>query len=163
MVTFAPASPAEARELVALRSATAQRLTDTFGVGPWSRAATERGTLVNMRRSQVWIARDGGIVASFSLSVRKPWAIHREYFTSSSTPLYLTDMAVHPDRQRSGIGRQCLVEATRRAREWPADALRLDAYDTLAGAGPFYERCGFRTVGHVVYRGTPLVYFELVL
>lgn len=160
---FERATAADARALVALRSATAQRLTDTFGIGPWSRAATERGTLFGMRRSQVWVARDAAIVASFALGTRKPWAIDREYFTRANAPLYLTDMAVHPDRQRSGLGRQCLVEAVRIARAWPADAIRLDAYDTLAGAGPFYERCGFRSAGRVVYRGTPLVYFELVL
>jgi hypothetical protein len=30
---------------------------------------------------------------------------------------------------------------------WPADAIRLDAYDHPAGAGTFYTRCGFLHVG----------------
>jgi hypothetical protein len=46
---------------------------------------------------------------------------------------------------------------------WPADAVRLDAYQGPAGAGGFYERCGFREVGRAAYRGTPLIYFELLL
>jgi hypothetical protein len=43
------------------------------------------------------------------------------------------------------------------------DAVRLDAYDAVAGAGPFYEKCGFREVGRATYRITPLVYYELTL
>jgi hypothetical protein len=48
-------------------------------------------------------------------------------------------------------------------REWPADAIRLDAYDGASGGGPFYRKCGFTEVGRTVYRSTPLVYFEYLL
>jgi ribosomal protein S18 acetylase RimI-like enzyme len=72
-------------------------------------------------------------------------------------------MAVHPDRQRKGIGRSCLDEAVRIARDWPGDAIRLDAYDAETGAGEFYRKCGFREVGRTSYRNTPLIYFELLL
>jgi hypothetical protein len=41
-----------------------------------------------------------------------------------------------------------------------ADTLRLDAYDSPAGAGPFYEKCAFREVGRVRYREVPLVYYQ---
>jgi hypothetical protein len=44
-----------------------------------------------------------------------------------------------------------------------ADAIRLDAYDGAVGAGAFYAKYGFKEVGRVVYRGTPLIYFELLL
>ena len=43
---------------------------------------------------------------------------------------------------------------------WPADALFLDAYDTAADAGGFYRTCGFRELGRVTYKGTPLIYYE---
>jgi GNAT superfamily N-acetyltransferase len=45
-------------------------------------------------------------------------------------------------------------------RKWPANALRLDAYDATAGAGGFYEKCGFSSVGRITYRNVPLIYFE---
>lgn len=77
--------------------------------------------------------------------------------------LYLTDMAVDPGLQRKGLGRQLLQEATAIARAWPGDGIRLDAYDGEVGAGRFYAKCGFRQVGRVIYRNTPLVYFELLL
>jgi GNAT superfamily N-acetyltransferase len=56
-----------------------------------------------------------------------------------------------------------MEEAKAVARAWPADAIRLDAYDHEAGAGEFYRKCGFKEVGRVTYRGVPLVYFELLL
>jgi GNAT superfamily N-acetyltransferase len=100
-------------------------------------------------------------VATLTLSTRKPWAIDTRYFSPARRPLYLTAMEVSPELQRQGIGRKCLQEANRIAREWPADALRLDAFDAVAGAGEFYRKCGFREVGRVTYRGAPLIYFEM--
>jgi GNAT superfamily N-acetyltransferase len=72
-------------------------------------------------------------------------------------------MAVHPDFQRKRVGRLLMQEAEAVARAWPADAIRLDAFDAAAGAGAFYAKCGFRELAHVAYRNNPLVYFELVL
>jgi GNAT superfamily N-acetyltransferase len=51
--------------------------------------------------------------------------------------LYLTAMAVLPARQQTGIGRLCAEEARRFAREWPADSIRLDAWDAPCGAAGF--------------------------
>jgi GNAT superfamily N-acetyltransferase len=120
--------------------------------------------LYEMRISEVWLVRSGrAAVATFRLGTRKPWAIDQSYFTKATRPLYLTDMAVRPDYQSRGIGRRCVEEIERIARQWPSDAVRLDAYDAEAGAGGFYARCGFRHVGNAVYRGNPLVYYEMVL
>ena len=72
-------------------------------------------------------------------------------------------MAVAPDRQGGGVGRALLAEAARVAAEWPADAVRLDAFDAVAGAGPFYAKCGFTEVGRASYRAVPLIYYELLI
>jgi len=72
-------------------------------------------------------------------------------------------MAILPQRQRQGLGRRCLEEAQRIARAWPADAIRLDAYDADAGAGGFYARCGYAERGRLTYRNAPLIYYELLL
>jgi hypothetical protein len=45
----------------------------------------------------------------------------------------------------------------------PSDAIRLDAYDGAVGAGAFYARYGFREMGRAAYKGTRLIYFELLL
>jgi GNAT superfamily N-acetyltransferase len=97
------------------------------------------------------------------LAPKKPWAIDVTYFTPAKRVLYLTGMAVSVARQRQGLGRQALEDAKRIAAEWPADAIRLDAYDAEAGAGGFYAACGYVERGRVVYRKTPLVYYELQL
>jgi ribosomal protein S18 acetylase RimI-like enzyme len=105
----------------------------------------------------------GKLIATLALSTTKPWAIDEKYFSPSQRPLYLTAMSVHPDRQHKGVGRECLAEAAKIVRQLPGDAIRLDAYDAAAGAGEFYRKCGFREVGRVLYRNTPLVYFEMLL
>jgi len=163
-VTLAIATPDDAPRLTALHAAVAERLTAAFGVGHWSHPPSERAVVDGMRRATVYLARKRGrIVATLALSTRKPWAIDKTYFSPVAQPLYLTSMAIDPRLQRRGIGRLCMASAARAARAWPADAIRLDAYDAPAGAGGFYAKCGFREVGRVVYRKTPLTYYELVL
>jgi GNAT superfamily N-acetyltransferase len=147
-----------------LRSAAARELTERFGRGHWSNESTERGAIAELRHAQVWIARyRRAPVATFRLATKKPWAIDVSYFTGVKRPLYLTSMAVRPDLQGLGLGRRCIDEAVRIVRAWPADAIRLDAYDADAGAGPFYARCGFRETGRRVYKANPLIYYELLV
>jgi GNAT superfamily N-acetyltransferase len=107
--------------------------------------------------------QDGAIVCALRLQRKKPWAIDVSYFSPVQRPLYLVDMVVVASLQRRGVGRTALADAFEIAREWPADAIRLDAWAAPAGAGPFYERCGYAERGHAIYRGTPLVYYERVL
>jgi len=163
-VRLAVATPGDASGIAALHATVAQHLTAQFGEGHWSRAPSERAVLVDLRRSTVYFARGmGKVIATLALSTRKPWAIDKSYFSPAEKPLYLTSMAIEPSLQRQGIGRRCMEEAVTAARSWPADALRLDAYDAPAGAGGFYARCGFRERGRVVYRKTPLIYYELAV
>ena len=151
----------DAPALAALHAAVAASLTARFGQGHWSSAATERGVRSSMRQAEVYVAKqDDRAIATLTFATKKPWAIDRSYFTTVTRPLYLLAMAVEPALQRRGIGRQCLEQARVFAATWPADAIFLDAYDTDAGAGEFYRTCGFREVGRVTYRKTPLIYFE---
>ena len=166
-LVFTVATTADAAELAALHAAVAEDLTRRFGHGFWSSPPSERALLANMRKprfSQTLIARSRhSIFGTLRLATKKPWAIDTSYFTAAQRPLYLTGMAVHPTLQRKGIGRLLLKEAETIASAWPADAIRLDAFDAAAGAGPFYAKCGFREVAHVTYKKDPLVYFELTL
>ncbi len=163
-LSFALAADSEAAAIAVLRVATATDLTERFGRGHWSGETTERGVIAGMREAKIWIARRGSsIVGTFRLSTAKPWAIDPAYFSASRHPLYLTDMAVRPDLQGRGIGRRCLAKAVEMAAAWPSNAIRLDAYDADAGAGAFYEKCEFREVGRVAYRGVPLVYYERLI
>jgi GNAT superfamily N-acetyltransferase len=163
-LSFSIATGADAPALAALHTTVAEDLTRRFGRGPWSSATSERGMLFGMRHSRVVIARKGkDVVGTFRLATKKPWAIDVSYFTPAKKPLYLTHMAVIPTLQRQGIGSILLQEAVKQGRAWPADAIRLDAFDAVAGAGGFYAKCRLREVGRVTYRKAPLIYFELGL
>jgi GNAT superfamily N-acetyltransferase len=163
-LSFDLATPAEAPSLTALHTAVVEDLNRRYGLGYWSHGPTERGVLSNMRYARVLVARRGKtIVGTLRLANKKPWAIDVSYFTPVEKAIYLTSMAVLPRLHGQGIGRRLLEEAAAQARDWPANAIRLDAWDAEAGAGAFYAKCGFRETGRTTYRNAPLIYFELVL
>ena len=164
IVTLEKAHANDVPAIAALRRAVAERLTRDFGHGHWSSLGSESGVIRDLATPGLFVAKEAGLViATLRLATKKPWAIDTSYFAPSKSPLYLTSMAVDPGRQRQGIGRACMTEAERIAREKQAEAIRLDAYDAPAGAGGFYEKCGFHEVGRVVYRNNPLIYFEKLL
>ena len=166
-LSFSLATQADVPALIELHCAVAADLTTRYGQGPWSSSPGAKMLAYQLSRTKfvrALIARNKGrIVGTLKLATKKPWAIDVTYFSPAASPLYLTGMAVAPGLQRRGLGRRLLLEAQRLAREWPSDAIRLDAFDADAGAAAFYAKCGYRDVGHVKYRGTPHVYFELLL
>jgi ribosomal protein S18 acetylase RimI-like enzyme len=158
------ATPDDVADLIALNAAVSERLRADFGEGYWVTRATEKGTLFTMRRLKVYIARyRKKLIARINLTTRKPWAIDTKYFTPCQRPLYIVGMSVDPSVQRSGVGRQCIDQAIGIAKKWPADAIRLDAWEEAVGAGEFYRKCGFKEVGRATYRIAPLIYFEFLL
>ena len=160
-IELAVAEAADAPAMCGVLGRAADDLTARYGKGHWSHGPSEPGVLRAIRTCRVLVARDGGTtVGTLALATKKPWAIDRAYFQPSKRPLYLIDMAVDPDHQGRGVGRALIEEAKNVARSWPADAIWLDAYDFEGGAGEFYARCGFREVGRVTYRKTPLIYYE---
>ena len=163
-LNFAIATEADAAAIAQLATATNRHLLDTFGRDSSKSLVTEKAVLLGIKTPHVLTARHGSqIVAVLSLKKKKPWAIDPAYFTAVRTALYITNMAVAPEWQRQGVGRYLLNYARIIAQSWPADAIRLDAYDSEIGAGGFYAKCGYREVGRVIYRKTPLIYFELVV
>jgi len=161
---FRDATLRDVPAIAALQNAAAGALTARFGPGPWSALVTERVAAHALRHARVRIGREGNrILTVLRLATRKPWAIDVSYFTPVKRPLYLTGMAVAVAHQGQGFGRTALADACLTAAEWPADAVRLDAYDADGGAGGFYSRCGFTERGRVSYKGDPLVYYERLL
>ena len=164
ILKFSDAKPADAAAIAALQNATAGALTALYGAGHWSNLGSERGVFSSMRHARYRVGRiDKKIHTVLRLATKKPWAIDVSYFTPVKKPLYMTGMAVSVAHQGQGFGRQAMEDAIKVARAWPADAIRLDAYDAKAGAGEFYAKCGFAERGRVVYKGNPLVYYELLL
>ena len=164
-ISFSFAVAADAPAIAALHNATSAALFKRFGPGHWENTVSERGVVLGISTtSKIIIARlYDKIVGTCRLATKKPWAIDAAYFTPVSHVLYLVDMAVAPHAQCHGIGRQLIAEALRITAAWPAGAIRLDAYDADAGAGGFYQKCGFIEKGRVTYRSVPLVYYEYML
>ena len=154
----------DAGAIAALQTRVADALTNQHGLGHWSAAVSPQSVARAIQSSIVLVGRErGSIVGTLRLVTKKPWAIDPAYFTVVRRPIYLLSMAVDPARQRGGLGRLMLDEAAAVSRRLPGDAIRLDAYNHPAGAGPFYAKCGYHEVGHAVYRGVPLSYYELLL
>jgi ribosomal protein S18 acetylase RimI-like enzyme len=154
----------DAPGLVRLREAVNGRLASDFGHGYWCAGLSERAALSAVRHSPIYVARHRGeILATLALATRKPWAINLSYFKPGQRPFYLTNMAVHPEFQRQGLGREAIAEALRIVHAAGGDAIRLDAYAVPAGAGPFYVKCGFIEVGRAMYRTASLIYYEMLL
>jgi GNAT superfamily N-acetyltransferase len=150
--------------IAALQNAAAGALTARFGEGHWSSLVTERGAALSLRHARLRVGRSGKrVLTVLRLATKKAWAIDVSYFTPVKRPVYLTGMAVSVAHQGQGLGRLALEDACAVALAWPADAIRLDAYDAEAGAGQFYAKCGFQERGRIVYKADPLVYYELVL
>ena len=163
-LSIATATVEDAEAVAGVRNAAAEVLTRLHGRGHWSGVTTVHSVLRGINTSRVLVARNGEtIVGTLRLAPKRPWAIDPTFFADSRHPLYLVDMAVAPVAQRRGAGRELLKSAVRTAEGWSADAIRLDAYDHPAGAGPFYEKCGFESVGRATYRGVPLIYYQCLL
>lgn len=162
-LTFSIAETGDAPALVALQNRVNEDLSLRFPGGPWKANATERGMLFGMKHAKVVLAHEGSEIAGMlRLQTKKPWAIDIAYFTPVKKAIYLTGMAVEPAFQGKGVGSALLTEAARLARAWPADAIRLDAYDRPGGAAGHYLRNGFAHRGRALYRNNPLIYFEMV-
>ena len=163
-LSFALATESDAPALARLSTAAHMHLLEKHGRDTSKCLVKETTMLSALKSSRFLVARfQGELVAMLCLQKKKPWAIDPAYFTPVPAPVYLTNMAVAPTWQRQGVGRQLLNEAHVIVRNWPGDAIRLDAYDNETGAGGFYAKCGYRERGRVVYRKTPLIYFEWVL
>lgn len=155
------ANPDDARAIAALRIAVAQDMTRRFGEGHWSALTSKAAVHRQLRASRVLVAKEKGrVVGTVRLAVAIPSVFDSSAFTAVDTALYVLGLAVAPDFRDQGIGRTLVDSAKDVAHSWPAQALWLDAYRHPAGAGPFYERCGFRELGPSVSGTVPVVFYE---
>ncbi len=92
------------------------------------------------------VADDGGeLVGTLQLNQR--------YSTWETAPYgYVEDFCVAPSRRGEGIGRLLLAHVERLARGRGWIRVDLDVSTSLTGTLRFYERCGYRNTGSVLYR-----------
>jgi ribosomal protein S18 acetylase RimI-like enzyme len=158
------ATSTDAQAIAEVISEAAHDLTGKHGHGYWSAVASSKGVLSGMSKAKVLVAKTGNkVVGTLRLTASRPWVIDPAYFTQVPRPVYLVDMAVRPGYQRIGVGRALIEQAKVMASALSGDSIRLDAYEGIAGAGGFYEKCGFTDKGHVLYKTVPHIYFEWLI
>ena len=163
-VSIGLATSDDAAAIANVISEAAYDLTAKHGHGHWSAVASAKGVLNGMSKAKVLVAKTGvEVIGTLRLTSSRPWVIDPAYFTPVPRPVYLVDMAVRPGYQRIGVGRALIEEAKKMASALTGDSLRLDAYEGVAGAGGFYEKCGFTEMGHIVYKTVPHIYFEWLI
>lgn len=163
VLSFRLATEGDIQALLELRLAVDADQAERFGDDRYATTISEKSVGRSLKSSRILVAtRRGRIVGLASMGTKKPWAVDLKYFTPACKAVYLYNVDVSPELQRSGVGRQLIDRVKAMAKEWPVDAIRLDAYDGPSGGGPFYKKCGFKETGHTVYRGVPLVYYEFV-
>jgi GNAT superfamily N-acetyltransferase len=161
-ILVTPATPDDVRAIAEVRTAAAAHLTTTFGGGHWSTRTSEAAVRDALRTPLVLVARIASlVVGTLRLQTRKPRTIDITYFTPVRRPHYVVDVAVHPDVQRQGIGRQ-LWRWRRRRRPVAGERHPPDTYDDWPG-GRLYRACRYREVARVTHRDVPLLYYELLL
>ena len=155
------ATKKDVQELTALRISVAQRLTREHGEGPWSACPSRATVLRQLRASTVLVARlQEKLVGTVRLIEANPALLDASRFTPVRTALYVIGLAVAVDCRGQGVGRELMEVCKATARSWPAQALWLDTYEHAAGAGRFYEKCGFRKVGVSALLDGQLGYYE---
>lgn len=155
------ARKSDAGALAALRWSVACGMTGQFGHGHWSACPSRAEVLRQVRASHVLVARrEGEIIGTVRLVPALPALFDSSAFTPVERPWYVLGLAVSPTVRGAGVGRQLMEAAKEAAQARGAQALWLDAYDHIAGAGPFYQKCGFRRVGRTESHEVPLFYFE---
>ncbi|GAA3321527.1 hypothetical protein GCM10020331_037750 [Ectobacillus funiculus] len=77
-------------------------------------------------------------------------------------PAVIHRLAVHPDSQGKGIGKQLLLHAEALATSQGYTSIRLDAYTANPAAITMYERAGYNPVGQIrfPFRKHPYQCFE---
>lgn len=83
---------------------------------------------------------DGGPPVAIATFLHRPTALRLQ----ARRPVQLRGMAVHPERQATGVGRALLETAIERLRDDDIDVLWANARDEALG---FYQRLGMEVVG----------------
>lgn len=168
MVSIRLARLGDVMAVCRLRKAAAEDLTRRFGPGHWSRislANTIRRALDGGTLYVIEINSGAKLAGTFTLDMHMPGFYGREWFANPAETAFccMRSMSIHPALQRKGTGRKAMQALEALARRRGIRAIRLDAYKGPAGAGAFYQKCGYTKVHEGAFNGVELEYFEKVL
>ena len=169
-LTLHKAAPNEIEPLQEIVRLCGEDIGTRFGLTFWSPPPPIEMMRRHAAEKAVYAVQNGGAaVATFTLGL-SGWPEQSEAFWTDPDhrAAYLSRLAVRPDRQGQGIGRWCLAEVERLAREQDCRAVRLDAIRAFAPPIALYRWLGYEERGVVVWTnwyGVPreLLLMELLL
>ena len=164
-VSIRLAIPAELTMIRKQSAAAAADLVNKHGQGRWQVIPT-RSSLSRYLESDTLfvIEKEASVVGTFCFVTRKIVFYRKGWFAFPDDPAgYLINMAIDPQYQRLGVGRQVMNELGKLAGRMKLLAIRLDAYQGAAGAGEFYRKCGCLLVHEGKVGDVGLEYYEKVL
>ncbi|RKP51548.1 GNAT family N-acetyltransferase [Cohnella endophytica] len=117
-------------------------------------------------RNSFGIVRDGRVVAAIVLDAKQSSKYAKlDWADKQGRPACIHRLAVHPDYQGQGLGKQLLRFAESLAGRRGYSSIRLDVYTENPGAVGMYSRAGYRQVGKIEFpfRQAPYLCFEKLL
>jgi ribosomal protein S18 acetylase RimI-like enzyme len=112
------------------------------------------------------LAMDDQVVAAVVLDTKQsPKYAALKWSDVRGNPACIHRLAVRPEYQGKGLGKQLLQFAEDHARKQGNTSIRLDVYTGNPGAVTMYNRAGYRQVGEVKFpfRKVPYMCFEKLL
>ncbi len=168
--TASKRGPDDIEDLYALIVACGEDMWQRLGLDHWKPATPKDVFREYARAKEVFAVHDGDeLVGTFTIGFEAPEPYAPESWADAAhRAIYLNKLAVSPGLQRRGLGRWCMVEIERLARERGRQALRFDA---LTRNGPllgFYDHLGYRRCGDMyvldeIGRGWDIILYEKVL
>jgi GNAT superfamily N-acetyltransferase len=128
------ANPAEMKLLPAIEQAACEMFLETqYADVPDGINTSEQ---IDLSRDKVWVAIElqTGATVGFAIA----------YLMEES--VYLSELDVHPNHGRRGIGRRLIEAVIAWAREQSVSSITLITFADIPWNGPFYARLGFRTL-----------------
>lgn len=117
-----------------------------------------------MKRGTVFGIRDGGRVIGAVVVDRLQSSKYAgmSWSDAAGDPICIHRLAVHPEYQGRGLGKELLRFAEERARSSGGTSIRIDVFTLNEGALGMYRRAGFAEVGEICHpmRSAPYLCFE---
>jgi GNAT superfamily N-acetyltransferase len=158
------ATPDEVDALHAIVAACGEHLLAAHGLAHWVPAWPLERMRAEAAEREVWSVWDGErLVGTFTVGLTPIAAYRPEIWRDADPALYLNRLAVPPSLQGAGVGRECMAEIERLARERGCRTVRFDAVTAMTAVCDFYRRLGYADRGPFLLGDIHVTCFEKVV
>ena len=122
-----------------------ERLKFEFGLSHWDPPYPIQLLRKDAKEKNVYAVTMGEqTLATFTVSTRPlPYYFPELWLHPNQKAVYVSHLAVLPERQGKGIGSWCMREIEQIAISWDCQAVRLDAYERYNKLLEFYDKLGY--------------------